>query len=276
MAVKLIGLDLDRTTLNSEGKISERTKKALEAAANMGVHVVIATGRSFFSMPQDVYHVEGLEFSANSNGAEIRTLKDENVIYRNCIDGREIKAIHDYLKDHGNTIEVFTDGRAYIDSEEFEAIRDFKKPFRARDYVLSTRTPVENILGFLMDHKEAIENINIFYETQEAKAAAWEEMQNLQNVTVTSSMKDNIEIGGMTTSKADALRHLAAKFDIGHDEIMVCGDSANDGAMMELAGIKVAVANASDDIKAIANYHTDHHNEDGVAKAIEELVLKIK
>lgn len=273
MTIKLIGLDLDRTTLNKNHRISERTKKALEGAAAKGVHVVIATGRSFYSMPQDVYEVKGLEFTANSNGAEVRNLKDKEVIYRNCIDQGEIDSIYDYLKKDGNIIEVFTDGRAYIDAEEFAAIRDFKKPFRARDYVLSTRTPVEDIYQFLLNHRDAIENINIFYENQDDKTAAWEEMKSLKNVTITSSMKDNIEIGGMTTSKADALKYLASKFNISHDEIMVCGDSPNDSAMMELAGVKVAVANASDDIKALANFHTDHHDDDGVAKAIEKLVL---
>lgn len=273
MSVKLIGLDLDKTTLNSQRKITDRTRKALEEAAEKGIHVVIATGRSFYSMPQDVYSVKGLEFSVNSNGAEIRELKNKNVIYRNCISPEAIDQIHKFLSSKDYLIEVFTDGRAYIEKKEYEDIRDYKRPFRARDYVVETRNPVENLMDFMYEHRERIENINIFFGSDQDKNEAFEDMQILENVTLTSSMPDNLEIGGKTTSKASALDFLAQKYNILPEEVMCCGDSLNDSAMLEYAGYKVAMGNACEEIKAIANYHTDSNDEDGVAKAIEHLAL---
>ena len=274
MSIKLIGLDLDRTTLNNEGKISERTKQALEEAANKGVHVVVATGRSFHSMPEDVYHVNGLEYTANSNGAEIRELKTGETIYANYIAPEAVKAAYDYLKEKDFMIEVFTDGRAYIQSDEYEAIRSGANPFRARDYVMKTRTPIDDIFKCMLDWQDKIENINIFFKTDEDKNATYLDLINIPNATITSSMPDNLEIGGKTTSKATALMYLADKFNIKKEEIMCCGDSPNDGEMLKLAGTAVAVANASDEIKELANYHTDTNDNDGVAKAIENLVLK--
>ena len=275
MSIKLIGLDLDRTTLNNAGKISERTREALQKAANIGVHVVIATGRSFYSMPEDVYHVKGLEFTANSNGAEIRELKTGKTIYSNHIDCKAVKAAHDYLVDKNFMIEVFTDGRAYIQRDEYEAIRSGQNPFRARDYVIKTRTPIDDIYENMINWQDKIENINIFFKTDEEKQATYLDLIKIENATVTSSMPDNLEIGGETTSKATALMYLADKLGIKKDEIMCCGDSPNDIAMLKLAGTAVAVANASDEVKKFANYHTDSNDDDGVAKAIENLVLNI-
>lgn len=273
MNIKLIGLDLDRTTLNNQGKMAERTKKALEEAINKGVHVVIATGRSFHSMPEDVYDVKGIEFTANSNGAEIRKLKTGEVIYRNCVDEDIIETMRKYLEEKGNMIEVFTDGRAYISQKEYDDIRDFKKKFRARDYVMKTRVPVDDIYGFMEQHKDRIENINIFFESDEDKQRTFEELKEIKSITVTSSMPDNLEIGGLTTSKATALKYLADMFDIKREEIMCCGDSPNDGEMLKMAGVAVAVANAADIIKEIADYHTDSNDDCGVAKAVERFVL---
>ncbi len=274
MKIKLIGLDLDKTTLNNKGHISKRTKEALEAAAKMGVHVIIATGRSFYSMPKDVYDIKGLEYTVNSNGAEVRILATGKLIYSNCIDSKAVLSVCDYLKEKGNMIEVFTDGQAYIQKSEFEAIRDGIKPFRAKEYVLTTRKPVDDIYNFILMNNDKIENINIFFENNKDKKDTYNDLIKLKNVTITSSMPDNLEIGGGNTSKASALQHLADFLDVQKDAIMCCGDSPNDKAMLMLAGTAVAVANAADEIKDVANYFTDSNDEDGVAKAIEDLVLK--
>ena len=59
MSIKLIALDLDGTTLNNDRVISSANRQALEAAADKGVNVVIATGRAFCALPKDVFEVRG-------------------------------------------------------------------------------------------------------------------------------------------------------------------------------------------------------------------------
>ena len=54
---------------------------------------------------------------------------------------------------------------------------------------------------------------------------------------------------------------------------MAVGDSGNARAMIEAAGLGVAMGNATDDIKEIADATTDDNNHDGVAKAIEKYAL---
>ena len=274
MDIKMVGLDLDRTTLRSNHEMSKETEETLRMAAQQGVHVIIATGRSFYSMPPSVHRIDGIEYTVNSNGAEIRRLKSEEKVFTDFLDPDEVVKIVEFLRDKDFSVEFFNDGKAYISTLQYEKVKAGKAQRRARDYVLETRNPIDDVYQFALDHKEAIENINVFFETDDEKNKTWEEAKAFKNVTLTSSLPDNIEFGGMTTSKANALSHLAQELGIKKKEIMCCGDSLNDKEMLEMAGFSVAVDNACDEIKEIADYVTDTNDNDGVAKAIKKFVLK--
>ena len=71
MPIQCIALDLDRTTLDGEGRLSPGNRRALEYAIAKGVHIVIASGRSFASLPRDVTAVPGIEYAITSNGAAV-------------------------------------------------------------------------------------------------------------------------------------------------------------------------------------------------------------
>ena len=100
-----------------------------------------------------------------------------------------------------------------------------------------------------------------------------EELLKLPDATITSSFRHNLEIGGATTSKAEALRRMRDIFGIKKEEMMAVGDSPNDMAMLMDAGLAVAVANAEDEVKAVAGYIAPSNHDDGVADAVERFVL---
>ena len=77
------------------------------------------------------------------------------------------------------------------------------------------------------------------------------------------------------STKGDAVRYLANYFGIDKEEVMCIGDSENDLSMIKYAGTGVAMGNASEDIKSVADYVTDTNVNDGVAKAINKFVLKV-
>ena len=94
MDIQLIALDLDRTTLNSQGKLSKTNYNALSQAIKNGVHVCIASGRAFDTLPSDVLSVPGIEYAITSNGAAVYNIKTkeriksylltENAMYKNA------------------------------------------------------------------------------------------------------------------------------------------------------------------------------------------------
>ena len=276
MGIKLIALDLDRTTLNNESKLSEGNKKALETAIEKGIDVVIATGRSFTALPKDVLCVKGIEYAITSNGAQIRSLKDNRVIYENYIDEKALMKVLDFLKRNLHRhmmIETFVEGVPYVEREEFQRIKNGGECLRSREYVLTTRNPMIDLLGHLYDNRTKVENINLFFGEMETMTDVKKELDQLENVTITSSLDNNWEIGGATTSKAQALQNLIGKLGYRKEEIMACGDSPNDGAMLQLAGVAVAVGNAKEEIKAMADFIALPNDQDGVAQAVAKFAL---
>ena len=177
------------------------------------------------------------------------------------------------LEKAGVRAEAFTDGRAYIDVSEFNAIKSGEIRTRDSVYVLSTRNPVDDIFAFMREHRDRIENISINYPSNEAKEKFSRVLKEIPGVTVTTSFALNNEIGGATTSKADGLLHLMGELGVKKSELMACGDSPNDGAMIEMAAVGIAMGNATPDVRAMADFVTDSNAEDGVAKAIEKFVI---
>lgn len=299
MTVKLIALDLDGTTLGRDGRLSEGNRDAILKAIEKGVMVVVATGRCFCSLPPDITELSSLQYVITSNGAQIRSLDSGKAFYNNCIapeaveeaagilcqkkevyeaDRKRVEAgeksvfCHDLSPDD-YMVEVFVDGDAYIERSLYESIRDGGNSYRHREYVIGTREPVDDVVGFMLEHKNEIENINIFFYTQEKKAEMKPVLDSIRNATVTSSLDNNWEIGGATTSKANALKVLCERLGIEKSEIMAVGDSPNDIPMLDLADIAVAVGNAKVPVKEAACFVSEANYDDGVAVAIRKFVL---
>ncbi len=272
--IRMVALDLDGTTLDSQRRFSPRTIEAFRRAMERGVHIVISTGRVWCSLPSQMFDIEGLEYVITSNGASVTRLPEKERIFEKNLDPDAVRQVVDLVRNRDFSVDGFTDGQAYIDAAEYEDIQRNGSTYRDAEYVLSTRKPVDNIYDFILQNRDHIENISLNFRTDEEKDAFRPEIEAVPGITLTSSWHNNFEIGGPDTSKADALHYLMGRLDIHKSQLMACGDSPNDLKMMKLAGIGVAMGNASDAMKKEADYVTDTNNEDGVAKAIERFVLR--
>ena len=274
MTIKLIALDLDGTTLNHKRVISSVTRETLKEAAQKGVNIVVATGRPRMALPKDVYEIGAIRYVITSNGAQVTDLRENKVVYRNCMSPETAERAAGLISRYPYPIEAFTDGHAYINADYYEYVKETGECFRDPEYVLTTREPVEDIIGFILENKQDIENINVNFEDMADKAKMAPVLRTIPGATITSSFKNNLEIGGETTSKADALAKLCHILGVSKDEMMAAGDSPNDIAMLKAAGLSVAMGNAEEEVKAEADYVTLSNAEDGVAAAIRKFVLE--
>ncbi len=271
--IRMVALDLDGTTLNSRKEISRRTVQAFHSAMNLGVHIVVATGRTLSSLPNQLLHIDGLEYVITSNGSHITELAAMKTIYEDHIPPEAVEQIAGLIRGAGISVETFVDGKAYIDRREYDDVLTNGSDFRDVEYIRETRNPVPDILDFMLANREFIENINLNFRYIEDKERWRPVLEQIPDTTLTTSFIHNFEIGGRSTSKAEALRFLMKKLDVNKEELMAAGDSLNDSAMLQLAGIGVAMANAEPEIREMADYVTDSNDGDGVAKAIERFVL---
>lgn len=269
--IKVIAMDLDGTALNHQKQLTERTRTAIQNAAKSGIQIVVATGRTFSSLAPEVLAMPEITCAITSNGAVVNRIPDGAVLLHNYPNPETVSEIAGMIQGEKIDTEVCTGGQAYIGQSYYDRVLEGKTN-RDVQYVKTTRHPVPDICQFLLEHRVAIENINLNFKTLEEKQQWQQRFQKLPGVTPTSSFLFNVELGGATTSKAHALQALLDEWQMTSQQVMAFGDSENDLGMIQLAGIGVAMANGMEEVRQAADILAESNDEDGVAKIIEQLI----
>ena len=269
--IKVIAMDLDGTALNHQKQLTERTRAAIQNAAKSGIQIVVATGRTFSSLAPEVLAMPEITCAITSNGAVVNRIPDGAVLLHNYPNPETVSEIAGMIQGEKIDTEVCTGGQAYIGQSYYDRVLEGKTN-RDVQYVKTTRHPVPDIYQFLLEHRVAIENINLNFKTLEEKQQWQQRFQKLPGVTPTSSFLFNVELGGATTSKAHALQALLDEWKMTSQQVMAFGDSENDLGMIQLAGIGVAMANGMEEVRQAADLLAESNEEDGVAKIIEQLI----
>jgi Cof subfamily protein (haloacid dehalogenase superfamily) len=273
MSIKMIALDLDGTTLNSDGIMTEKTRETLNKADDNGIHVVVSTGRVYTALPEQIFSVKGIRYAITSNGAQISDLAEKKLIYSDYLAPEAVRRAVEITKKYGFLVECFTGNIAYADEAFYNNIKENGCEFRNKDYVLKTRKPAKDICKLMTEHETEIENINFFFESIDELEKYRPIIEAIPNAMITSSFPNNLEVGGPGTCKRKALEALTKRLGVDRSELMCCGDAPNDIEMIKFAGVGVAMGNAWGDTKKYADYVTLTNDEDGVAVAIEKFAF---
>lgn len=272
--IKLIGLDLDGTLLNEKKELTRRTKSALEQAISEGVHVVISTGRPISGIPKALLEISGMKYVITSNGGRILDLETGKVVYENPVSHDSAERILKITKEYQTLNEIYFDGIGYVQEDELEQIHLYVKKPPMQEYIVKTRQPVKNIWQKMDEMQgKGLDKVHALFADLEELAEAKARVEAMNEVVVSSSLGNNMEMNAPGVHKGEALIRLGRMLGISRDEIMACGDGGNDLTMVQMAGFGVAMKNAIDEVKQVADYITDTNDEDGVAKAVEQFVL---
>ena len=275
MNIKCIALDLDRTTLNASGRLSDGNYNALCHAIENGVHIVIASGRSFDTLPKDVLAVPGIEYAITSNGAAIYHIPTSTCLHEYKMTPDSVECIIQIAKQHETALEVFIDGKAYALKAYVEDPVSYGTTPQAIPYIQSTRIPIDDIISFIREHIDHIDSMDIVVSGEQQKQLIWNELKyNCDEIYITSSVSQLIEISHKDAGKHSGLRFIREYLNLKSEETAAFGDGDNDIDLLKEAGIGIAMENASSKCKDAATFITKHHDKDGVAYGITEF-LKI-
>lgn len=275
MKFKMIAMDMDGTLLTTEKEVSERTKKILKQAADIGVKLVVCTGRIFASARIYAEIIGTKAPIIASNGAYIREKDRDEVIYKKNLSKEELIKIVRLVKEYGFYPHLFTSDTIYSEKLIFSS--------RAYDKWNEGLPEEERVkIRITGDLEKAIEEdgdemfkvvVLTDMEDIEKLGALRREIETDVNVDVMSSWTNNIEVVSKGISKGNAVKILADYYGIEREEIICVGDNENDLSMIKYAGLGIAMGNATEELKAAAKYVTDTNDEDGVANAIEKFIL---
>ncbi len=273
--IKLIALDLDRTTLRSDGHLSEINRQAIKYAISKGVHVCIASGRAFDTLPSEVVTIPGIEYAITSNGAAVYEIKDKKCLNSYVLKESSVENIIKNTIEYPVTYEAFIRGKAYASKEYMDDPVKFGATPKAIEYVRSTRTLKTDIVAFIYEHSHELDSIDIVLNDDELKQRIIEDLYSRDSdVYITSSVKQLIEISYKDAGKKSGVKFLADRLGIDQKNIAAFGDADNDCDMIEFAGAGIAMGNACDALKKAADYVTLSNDEDGLAYAMYN-ILKI-
>lgn len=276
MSYKMIVMDMDGTLLNEEKKMTPKTIEALNKAEKQGIKTVIATGRLYnFAASYCEYLTQDQPIITN-NGACILMTKSEEIIYNHPLKYEEMETIINAVEKQGLTCCFFTKDSLYAHVNDPMALRyerfndDLPSQYKIKIYYIEHK---EEWLKYYQSNPEGIYKCIVLEENVELLNRVRNELNQISDLQVASSFSINIEINANGVTKSKAVKMVADYYGISMDEVICIGDGENDLDMIEVAGLGVAMGNAVDKVKDIADYITDTNEEDGVAKVIEKFCL---
>ena len=270
--IKLVASDLDGTLLNKKKEITPRLYDALKQLDELGIYFVPSTGRPFGTVPKAIKELPFLKYVITSNGATIYDVENKNNIIENFLTAEAVDAVIEVAKELPVITEFFIDGKAYIAKEIYENLAPFHLTESHTEYLLNSRTPLDDFWAEMKRNDTVLENINLVFADMDLRAETWDRLKATGLASVTAATTKNIEITSLFATKAKALEKLCETLGLERRNVLALGDGDNDMPMIEFAGIGVAMANGEEHIKAAADIIADDCNDFGAAKILEQII----
>ena len=269
MKYKLLVLDVDGTLLTDEGQISKRTLASLHKAQQMGVVIVLASGRPLHGLwplaeklDLDKYGGYILAY----NGAQIIETKTQEEILSQTIEKEIFPFLEKEANKHG--VAIFTYSKDKV------LTNDASNPYIVREaringMEIEAFKPLAPHIDF-NPHKSILVNADID-EIVQLEEEFKMRLDGVMNVFRTEPYF--LEVVPELIDKSNALGVLLETLGLSTKEVLAIGNGVADYAMIQMAGLGVAMGNAIDSVKRCADVVTASNNEDGIAQTVEEYIL---
>lgn len=256
MKIKILSTDFDGTLLNSEKKITEKTKQEILKLKEKGMITIGITERILATIKQDI-DTSLFDYIILNNGANIYIPKTNKTEYNGYIEKEIVENIT-------NLLNRITDKISYATYDKYYNFPNYKNGSN-KSFVIT----INNI----SEIQEPISRININVNKEELEYYK-KELQNITNINLQMSQDSFSETQRLTIlplniNKKIALENLAKTLNIKMEEILYFGDGLNDLEIIKSNCISVAMGNALEIVKKNANYITSSNDEDGIAAFIE-------
>lgn len=270
MTIKLIAIDMDGTLLDPQHNITSEVHAAISAARAQGIVVVLTTGRPYPGIERYLNELDmrqQTDFCITYNGALVQKAADGKPVVEITLghsDYQYLQALSVKLGVHLHAIDY---------NNIYTANRDISYWTVHEAYL--TGMPLQFCEADRMDPKRRYPKIMMIDDPKILDAAIKHiPPEAHERYTILKSAPYFLEMLDKRVNKGAGVRALAGQLGIRPEEVMAIGDQENDIAMLEYAGIGVAMGNAIESVKAVAQVITVTNEEHGVARAIEHYALK--
>ena len=265
MKYKMLVLDMDDTLLNDDHEVSIENKEMLAKALELGVHVVLASGRPTPAMTAYAKELNlHNSYMISYNGAVISDLKEDKIIFEQMLTQEQIHELYEYSVKSKTHIITYVDGK--IVSETDSEYIEIEKNITGLEHnkVVNFKAEVQSsaIKCILLEEPSYLKEVE-----KDLKAA-------MPHLSVCMSKPFFLEVAQNGIDKGASIKFLADKLGILQAEIIAVGNAGNDLTMIEYAGLGVWVDNVDPELRDKADVIVASNNNHGVAEVVRRFILE--
>ena len=289
---KLVAIDLDGTMLNRYGIVTEKTKQVIEQVQKNQIEVIIASGRPIDSIKTIAKEIKSENYFISGNGAILYDIKKDEILYENTLKKTKVLDIIKICEENSIFYNIYTEKEIISKTLNYNVLYYYKENLNKDEENKTHINIVEDIYDYILNRDEKIIKITICDNNQtifnsiirrlnEIGEIEVLDVSHMSRKTIKQGTEDiaieyfYTEISAKNVNKWNALEFLAEKMNVKKEEIITIGDNINDKKMIECAGLGIAMQNGAPDVQKIADYLTESNDNDGVAKALETVLLKL-
>ena len=288
---KLITIDLDGTLLNRYGEVTEYTKNIIKQVTQKGILVVLASGRISESVLTIAKEIGANKYYISGNGSVLYDMQKNEILYENYLNKEKVLEIIELCEKNSIYYNIYTESSVIAKSLNYNvAFYNYENNKKSSD----KKTEI-NIVEDVYDYVKKL-NTNKFLkmticdESKIVFSSILRKLKNISNIDVleVSHMSQKkikagtkeisvgyyyTEVSSKNVDKWYAIEEIMKLENIEQEEVMSFGDNNNDILMIKNAGLGIAMGHSNEQVKKVADFITKTNDEDGVAKALENIVL---
>jgi Cof subfamily protein (haloacid dehalogenase superfamily) len=274
MTYRLLALNIDETLIGSNAKISKQTKAAIEYVRQKGVYVTLVTSRPHSSAKRIAKSLKLDGYLITNDGAFVAS-DPEDPLYVKRISVNTTLQLVELLEQYDCHIRVLHESFAIGNKTRQKNQLIAKMTIGVGDPLFYPVSFVDSVYDRLMQEAIAPPKIQVqFFDEAEQQSALKQLNEMVSGINIVSIHEGKLEIVAEGVSKLNGLQQVGQELGISLQEMVAVGIEADDVEMVEQVGLGVAMGNAADEVKHVADWITRSNEQNGVSYMIREVFRK--
>ncbi len=267
---ELITFDMDGTLLDSEKNISEDSIEMIRKAAKAGKTVTLSTGRCFPELNRYLKLLPEIQYIICMSGALVYDVINQKTINSHTISVPIVQKILQEVKDFDLIIHLLSTD-SIVQKNKIRRMEDYHMGVYQTMFDEVTIKP-EDIFLYYKDNSIPLYKINFYMRNQQERMELRKRLAPME-LTLINVEHSALECTAQNVSKALGLSRLCDYLHIPIDRTIAVGDADNDLEILNCAGLAIAMGNATQSIREIADVIVNDNDHNGCSYAIREYLL---
>ena len=262
----IIFADMDGTFLASSKAVPSLNMRLLDVVAERGSIFVPCTGRPVSAVPAEVLAHDATRYVVASNGSVIYDVKAQKRVHVSGMNKQQVLELYDRVRNLEVTFDIFADGEVYAERQRYEAMSSYGIDTPTLEMLKKVRRPMDLPVPEIVALAQDVEKVTCFWRGAAERDALERAIAKMEGFVAAHGHPKNFELQTRGVHKGYGLTWLCEWLGIPVGESVAFGDEANDITMLQAAGVAVAMANATDEVRAVADCITASNDDAGVAR----------